>query len=165
MILEQLKQSKAYQYYDALAPSDRKMLTILGVFLAFVFLVFFILMPSLNYSVEAQKRYKKNLETYEWIQANSSRVNNASTASLPVNQSLLGVVTTSSKQFNLAFARYEPAGDNGLNLWVDTANFNNLILWLERLDKQFGISVEEISVEANPSAGQGIVDVRLVLRT
>lgn len=165
MIMEQLQQSRAYQYYEALAPNDRRMLNILAIFLSIVILIFFILIPSFNYSADAQQRYKKNLETLEWMRANQGRIGSSNKGSLPSNQSLLGVVTTSSRQFNLAFARYEPAGDNGLNLWVDAANFNSLILWLEKLDKEFGISIEEISVESNRNNGSGIVDARLVLRS
>ena len=45
---------------------------------------------------------------------------------------------------------------------MESVAFNKMIRWLERLDKEYGISVEEISVERQESPG--MVNVRLVLQ-
>ena len=62
----------------------------------------------------------------------------------------------------MSFKRYQPVGDSGLSLWLENSAFNQLVLWLERLEKRHGIRVDEISVER--AAQDGVVNVRLVLQ-
>lgn len=154
---------KAQQYYYGLSERDQLALSLLTIFFGLLLLVFLIIQPAYNFSVNAQQDYTESLETLEWMSANKQRVSTAANNSKrSEGQSLLSIANVSAKNFQIVFKRYEPAGDNGLNLWMSDIAFNQLILWLEGLYKDYGISVDEISVERQQASG--LVNVRLVLR-
>ena len=77
------------------------------------------------------------------------------------DQSLLGLANTTAKPLQLEFKRFEPAGNNGLNLWLDNVAFDNVIRWLDQLDRQYGVRVAEIALERR---ADGLVNVRLMLQ-
>jgi general secretion pathway protein M len=78
------------------------------------------------------------------------------------DQPLLTLVSTTAKENQIVFKRFQPDGDNVLKLWMEHVSFNSLLLWLHGIDKTNGISVEEISVEQSKEGGY--VDVRLTLK-
>ena len=154
---------KAQQYYYGLSERDQLALSLLSGFFGLLLLVFLIIQPAYNYSVNAQQDYTEAVETLEWMAANKQRVSTASSNNKrAAGQSLLSIANVSAKNFQIVFKRYEPAGENGLNLWMSDIAFNQLILWLEDLYKDYGIRVDEISVERQQTSG--LVNVRLVLR-
>ena len=166
-IFESIMQSplvaKAGDYYNGLAPREQLALKIMAAFLGPVILVFALLLPSADYMYSALERYQGALENQRWIEANRDAfAGGSSTATREPGQSLFGIANSTSKGFRISFKRYEPAGANALNLWIDNVSFNNLVLWLERLDKRYGVSVREIAVERLQTEGQ--VNVRLVLQ-
>ncbi len=154
----------AIQLYEQLESRDQFAAKILALFLGIIIVIFGLIMPASNYHSEAVDNYQTQLEDYQWMQANQQvAVNSRGQAGgLEAGQSLLGVANSSSRGFQISFKRYEPVGENGLSLWIEDAVFNNLILWLERLDKRYKISVQEISVERLEENGK--VNVRLVLQ-
>ena len=168
MIIEQIKSSplyiKADDAYHGLAPRDQLSLSVLAVFALFVVIIFGLIQPANNYMSNAQKQYRSSLEKLSWMQANKEAVSSISQqrSTRDPEQSLLGIANSSSKGFQITFKRYEPVGDNGLSLWMEQVSFNRVILWLERLDKRYGISVQEISV--GRQLEEGLVNVRLVLQ-
>lgn len=155
---------QANDYYYSLPEKDQKAVKLLGGFAAIMIVIFGLLLPAVSYSSDAQADYRENSATLAWMQANKHLVaSGGSRGSRDPGQSLLGIANRSSKSFNINFKRYEPVGDSGLRLWLEQISFNNMILWLERLDKQFGIQVKEISVESQNN-NNGLVTVRLVLQ-
>ena len=166
-IVQQLQQStvvlKFLDYYAGLESRDRLALKLLAGFLIPVMVVFAVLLPVTRFFDEALENYHAAQQDYQWISSNAPRASTIKPSSLrEAGQSLFGVANGSAKGFQLSFKRYEPIGDNALSLWLENVNFNNLVLWLERLDKRHGITVREIAVERKPT--DGLVDVRLVLQ-
>jgi general secretion pathway protein M len=163
VINSQLAQ-KFLNYYQSLAMREQLYLKLLLIFLLLVFVVFALLLPAGNYNSRAQSHYQTAFENLQWMQQNKARVSDSmlQKSQRDDGQSLLGVANNLSKGYQLSFKRYEPVGENGLSLWMDNIVFNNLILWLERLEKRHGINVQEISVEGQGE--QGLVNVRLVLQ-
>lgn len=150
--------------YQAMTKRDRLALKLLLAFICTVVIIFGILVPVSDYKSTAETRYKNSLETLTWMQANQSSVAtvNQQRSEQDAGQSLLGIANKTSKGFGLSFKRYQPVGDSGLSLWLENSAFNQLVLWLERLEKRHGIRVDEISVER--AAQDGVVNVRLVLQ-
>jgi general secretion pathway protein M len=143
---------------------DQLALKILAGFALLMIIIFGLIMPVNEFNDKAQTRYIDQLETLNWMQANQSLVKTSVAASKlrDPGQSLLGISNKTAKSYGLAFKRYQPVDDNGLNLWLENVSFNNLILWLERLNKKYGITVKEISVDREDQKGQ--VNVRLFLQ-
>jgi general secretion pathway protein M len=114
------------------------------------------------YQARAESKYQQSLELYSLIKGKEDAFSDYTNSSELQGQSVLGLANSSSKSFGFNFKRYEPVGENGLSLWMEAVPFNNLIRWLERLDKQYGIKVNEIDVDRKNN--QSTVDVRLVLQ-
>lgn len=150
--------------YQAMARREQLAVVILAGFFAVIIVLYVVVFPATDYHDKAQKNYKSALDTYTWMEANKGlvRQNADKLAARDPDQSLLGIANQTSKSFQLSFKRYQPVGENGLSLWLDNVSFNNTILWLERLDKRYNISVKEIAVDRQEEIG--VVNVRLVLQ-
>lgn len=155
--------SKALDAFNALSRRDQMAVKLLAGFLIPVLIIFVLMLPASAFVSEARGNYKAALEDYEWMLANRAAVPRAAAESArEPGQSLFGVANATSKGFQISFKRYEPVDDNALSLWIEGVSFNNLVLWLERLEKRYGITVREIAVERQDIEGQ--VNARLVLQ-
>lgn len=147
------------QFYRGLSPRDQKAVSLLAIFLALVCLYALLLRPAWDFSADARERYQQALTDNRWIAQNSTAINTGKRRQ--PEQSLLGVANQTAQPFQLEFKRFEPAGDNALNLWLDNVGFNNVVRWLQQLEQQYGIQATEIAVERR---GEGRVNVRLLLQ-
>ena len=162
-MLEQLKQQplyiKASQYYASLSSRDQLALKVLALFLSVIILVAGILIPSYQYALSSQEDYRQSVDDLVWMQNNQHRVHAKAPATR--NGSLLSIVNSTAQSARISFKRFEPVGENNLNLWVENVSFNNMIQWVERLSNQYGIQVTEIAVDRQVSSGT--VNARIVL--
>lgn len=155
--------AKLLDTYANLAPRDQLALRVLGGFLLPVILLFGVIMPATDFMNTRLDIYRQAKDDYQWIDVNKAAVSSVSRAGpREPGQSLFGLANATSKGFQIGFKRYEPAGENALNLWMESISFNNLVLWLERLEKRHGVVVREIAVERLDD--EGLVNVRLVLQ-
>lgn len=83
--------------------------------------------------------------------------------STAADQSLLSVVDKSSKAFQLAsqVKRIEPDGQARVRVWLEDAPFDVMLRWLVGLLSQYGVSVDNISVD--PGKASGMIKARLIL--
>lgn len=150
--------------YQSLTPNDQVITKVLSLVILLFVVVFILILPATNYNNKSQNNYKSHLETYHVMLLNKdlfSQKNNQKD-SLDGGQSMLGLANSSSKKYGLVFKRFEPVGENGLGLWMEEVSFKNVILWLEDMDRVYGINVTEISVDRERS--NGIVSVRIELQ-
>lgn len=79
------------------------------------------------------------------------------------SQSLLALVESSARAANLAdaFRRGEPDGSTRVRIWMEQANFDALVQWLQGLSTNYGI----VALEADVSQLDlpGLVDARVLL--
>ena len=166
-MLDKLQESSLYQkfkpWYDSLGSRDQRFLKIGAAVLCVVVLIFGLLFPAIDYRASAEQHYQESLDTLSWMQANRGAVQRTAVANSlrDPGQSLLGIANQTAKGYNISFKRYQPVDDNGLNLWMDNVSFNNVVLWLERLDKRYGIVVKEVAVDRQEQ--KGVVNIRLML--
>lgn len=78
-------------------------------------------------------------------------------------RSLLALADGSAREARLgaAIKRIEPIAANRVNVWLEQANFDDVALWLEQLQSQFGVRIDEFSLQRSTGVGQ--VDGRLSL--
>ncbi len=81
------------------------------------------------------------------------------------NQSLLSVVdrTARSGRLGTALKRVQPDGERRVRVWMEAANFDDIVRWLVLLDSRHGVSIESSVFEMKQEAGR--VDARLVFET
>jgi len=79
------------------------------------------------------------------------------------NKSLLALVDETAKQSRLgqALKRVEPEGQDKVRIQLDSAIFDDMAQWLEKLELNYNIHVERISVDKLDQAGY--VNARVTL--
>ena len=78
------------------------------------------------------------------------------------SQSLLSLVDSTAKAGKLgkSLKRVQPDGDQKVRVWLEEANFDDVIRWLTALETRQGVRIVSTVFQARENAGQ--VDVRLV---
>jgi general secretion pathway protein M len=80
-------------------------------------------------------------------------------------QFVLGLVDKTAKSAGLGavLKRVQPEGETGVKIWFESAPFDELIIWLDTIQSEHGLVVNEINVEQTDSAG--LVNVRVSLES
>ena len=154
-------------WFDALAPRERIMVSIAVVVVALLLVYAAAWSPlassvtSLRESVDEQQSLK------QWMQQSAAEVNRLRSTvggGAGDRRSLLAVVDQTSKQSQLAPAvkRIEPDGQELVRVSLEQVAFDDLVTWLGNLQRSFGVSVADVSIERQADSGR--VNVRLTLK-
>jgi general secretion pathway protein M len=155
------------QRFEVLPSNDKRALLIMGAALAMTVL-YFSLSWTRDYQQAAIVHYQDMSEDSRWIALNLPQIRMlANTAAQPgiiagtEDASLINRVTTSGKPFGIVFKRFQPEGETGLRLWIDGAEFDQLIRWVAALEQK-GILLDQLDIDKQ-SKQAGIVDARVLL--
>jgi len=148
--------------YHALADRERVAVNTLLLFISLLLLYRLLLVPAWHYFDAASKAYQRQLEGYQWMLSKEPEVQTllSSEAQAP-RGSLLSLASTTAKQHNLSFNRFEPIGEDRVRLWLERVEFNQVVAWLGQLEADEGVSAVDISLD---SSSPGYVSVRLTLQ-
>ncbi|MCF6263681.1 MAG: type II secretion system protein M [Xanthomonadales bacterium] len=82
------------------------------------------------------------------------------------NRSLLQITDESARAAGLAAAlkRIEPDTDKQVQVWLENANFDKLITWLEVIEGKYSIRIESASINKVSKKTSGAVNARISLR-
>lgn len=149
---------RLWAWYDAASPRDQRLALVLAAVGAGLIALLLLILPAHDFSRDAQQAYRQQIDTLGWMEANSQLVRAAEGRG---DDALLTVATQTAAAMNLAIRRYEPAGESGLNLWLENVPFAQIVLWLELLERERGVATAEFSARRRGEPGQ--VDVRVVL--
>ncbi len=162
--LHQLEQSTLYKsssnWFNQLSDRDQKVVKAIGIVFLIALLFAWVWQPVSQGKIKAESKYQSELKFHQKMK-DSAHLFGSSNVSSSGGGSILSTVNNTAKVKNIQLKRFEPEGDNGLRIWLDKANFNAVIDWLELLETTRGIRVEQISIDKVDS---GIVNVRAVLQ-
>lgn len=169
-VLEQLRDriaatvpaQKLWAYYETAAPREQLALKALGIFLSAVAVLLLVILPLHRFNSDAIADFRAQRDTLQWMQVNRSAVGKNPQKQREAGSSLLTLANQSARDFGLAFKRYEPNANQGLNLWLEQVPFNQVVKWLEALERDYGVGAVEFSASRRDEPG--IVDVRIVLQ-
>lgn len=69
-------------------------------------------------------------------------------------QSLPQLTSTTAGRYQLAIDRYQQGNSvDELSVWLDNANFNQLLSWLQELQLQYGLAADNVNISAADSLG------------
>lgn len=157
---------KAAIRFEQMPQNDRRALLLLSAFFV-VCIAYLALSASSRFRAEAVDHFVDVRTNSAWMYANIRPVK-ALTGSASrmaykgADDSLITVASSTAKEFSLALKRFQPDGAEGLRLSLEGANFNQMLLWLNKLEKEYGVNVKHISVEKEAKR-PGMVDVSLSL--
>lgn len=159
---------KASGWFHGLSSRDQLALKVMLVALGFFALFFLVWKPAVEFRDRSRDLAEQRYSDLVWMVQNEAQARGLSRqggsggqGSLPQGQSLLTVISTTARGQGITLQRFEPRGDEKINVWLEKVEFNKLMNWLEMLNKQFGIDVEQISVDRGNEAGR--VQARLSL--
>ena len=113
---------------------------------------------------ERNELVAQDIATYESLLARLSAVAPGTRTTGPrkgQNLSLLAVIdqTVKSAGIGESVKRIQPDGEQTARIWLEQADFDKLLRWLHALDSQYGVSVNEATI--NRDDKEGLVRARI----
>jgi len=151
-------------------PRERRAL-ILGFAALAVFLAYFLAwQPFTSHVSGMKKRVMEQRAALQWMRSASKEVSRLQGSSRPKTtvtpgQSLLAIVDKTAKSARLgpAMTRVEPDGSSAVKVWLEKAAFDDVVLWLGGLLRDYSVAVSAITLERQDAPG--VVNVRVTLTT
>ncbi|SFM25935.1 type II secretion system protein GspM [Marinobacter zhejiangensis] len=161
---------KLIAQYDHLPKRDQQALTVLLVALVIAVIYFAIWRPATEFHAAAEASRENAEELLAWMSANrqgiqslaqSSARGTGNNSQITDGRALMSTVTRSAGESGLSLNRFEPSGDSAIRVWLEDVPFQSVASWIERLNDEFGVVVEQASFDRQDSPG--IVTARLTL--
>jgi len=155
------------QWYASLQERERLMVAAAAILLVVTLFYVSVWEPLHQGLDNAQQEYKSNLKNLQWMQQAAAEVrtlkasgNRAHSASnQPVTMVVEQVASNSAIKPNLS--KLESANQGGAHVVLDGAPFDQMLIWLNTLQQNHGISVSSGNIIR--SAKPGTVNARLSL--
>ena len=174
-MLERLKEQptigKLITQYDQLPRRDQQALTVLAVAVILALLYFAAWRPVTGFADRAAAARENAAELVSWMQANQTAIRGLAGASSNQHaagvdkpsdgRALMALVTRSARESGLTLQRFEPSGDDAIRVWLDGVSFSGVAAWLEQLNSQHGVVIDQAAMDRG--SGPGLVSVRLTL--
>lgn len=154
------------QWWQSLVSRERIVVAILGVFVFVMMFQMLVWNPLYQGRQNAAHSVNKQAELLHWMQQNAQRAtqlqSNAITSSSSVKgQSISQTINVTAALAKIDINRFQTAGENSVQVWLDNADFSKLLWWLETIQKEQGIQTESIAISETAEAG--LVSVRMTL--
>lgn len=155
-------------WFSGLTQRERSLVKITVSVLVIFMLYLLVLQPISNNYAKNKKNVVTATETLEWMRSAAREVKQLRGGHLPSErpqgkQFVLSMIDRSAQKAGLGgvMKRVQPEGDSGVRVWFESAAFDELIKWLDTIESEHGLSVNEINIEQTESAG--LVNVRVFL--
>jgi general secretion pathway protein M len=150
---------KLKRVFLQLSPREQRLVLISAAFVIFAVFYWGIWSP-LNTSLErSQNSVKSQQELLVWVQKNANRavqLRSSTGNKGAFSGSLPQVVNQSANRMKIAISRMQPQGDE-LQVWIDQAPFNDVLSWLQSLEKT-GVTI--LDVDIAEADAPGLVKIR-----
>jgi general secretion pathway protein M len=131
-------------------------LVIISAILVLVAIFYWGIWSPLNTSIDrGQTAVKNQTELLAWVQKNANRavqLRSSSGNKAAFSGSLTQAVNQSASRMKIAISRMQPQGEE-LQVWIDQAPFNDVLSWLQSLEKT-GVSILDIDIAESALPGQ-----------
>lgn len=170
-IKDQPAVGKLIAQYDQLPRRDQQALVVLAIAIFIAILYFAVWRPAAVFYEQTEAARDNAGELLAWMQANEQTIqrlgnaggNNATaTADKPADgRALMALVTRSAGEAGLSLQRFEPSGEDAIRVWLENAPFAEVAAWLERLNGDHGVVIDQAAMDRASEPGR--VSVRLTL--
>jgi len=155
-------------WYESLQPRERIMVISTSVIVIITLFYLMVWEPIYKGLEQEQQRQQNQQAIVSWMQqaaaeANALRASGVRggirNANAPVTLSVEQTIATAGLKSNLA--KLESSGKDSARVLLDNAAFNQLIIWLNILETNFGITASSANIERSDKTG--FVNARLTL--
>lgn len=151
-------------WWSGLSGREQRLLGVAGGALLLMLLYWGAWQPFRDQLEQGRRRVASQQQILDWMQAQGQLVQRlqGNRGRRPdLSTPLDAVVSKTAGQFQLQITRLQPSGQQ-LQLEMTQADFNKLLGWLQRLEQEFGVRVQQLDLSALEER-QGQVRVRRLL--
>jgi type II secretory pathway component PulM len=154
-------------WYLSLEQRERRILAAGSVCLALMLVYLAVLHPFFSAKQALEARVGAQQTLLDWMRPVAAQIQllrGQQPSGLQAGQSLLSTIDRSAADagFGPALKQVQTDNDGSVRVQLQGAGFDSLVRWLERLHRQYGISVSELT--AQRGSGPGTVDATLILQ-
>ena len=151
-------------WYNSLSLRDRNMLIAISCLLIVTLFYLIIWEPIHQGLDQQQQKHKSQQDIYAWMQSASNEVKTlkrSGTRKAPSKQAITLTLENSANVSGLKkyINKIESSGKNGARVKIDSVSFDQLLVWLNTLEQQHGISITTASIDR--ADGTGSISARL----
>ena len=121
-----------------------------------IFLLYSLVWLPLNENLaKTKQRLLSRQALLTWVTNNTDRYQSikSSGGHSENKASLSSIVNRTASQQQLIITRLQPQGEN-IQVWIDSASFNQLLFWLEQLTNTEGLQVQTIDLTQGDNSGE-----------
>ena len=157
--------SRHLERLSTLDARERKVLKALILFLAVLLVYFGIWSPLHRYHESSLVKRDTAFGLLQYMRSSEKQARTVSVTKKqrPSGQSLITDISNVAKDQGIQPNRIQPEGGTAVIVWFDNVVFNDLMDWLVLLHGEYGVSVEQISIDRQ--AKPGLVNARVLLGT
>jgi general secretion pathway protein M len=142
-------------WWQQLNNREQRLVVAMGLF--FIVFIFYsaIWKPINNSITEANGKLARQQELLTWVQDKTALYNQVkkSDRKPTLTASISSVTNRSAKTYKLTITRMQPQAD-GLQVWIDSTPFTQLLFWLEHLANNEGLQVKAIDLTIGDNVGE-----------
>ena len=156
------------EWFDTLESREKILIVFASIFVIITSMYMLILAPmikerdSLNASIKDWENSIIEISHLKQLDAQSQlTINNQNKP----EQSLVVIVDISLREYNLyqSLQRSLPNGNDNIRVELQGASFNDLILWIEKLDSMYNLKVVSANFSQSSNGEYGFVNTSLTL--
>ena len=148
--------NKLRVWYASLQPREQRVVAIGAVALGLIILVGGILLPLQSAVSRAVLGTDTRRDDLVWMRANAPEIR-ARGGEIPADTGEAPVVLVDrvGREAGLgsALRGTQPNTTGGVRVQLEAASFDTMLVWLETLDRRYGLAVESITVDRTPAPG------------
>ncbi|MDG0796233.1 type II secretion system protein M [Pectobacterium punjabense] len=153
------------QRWQAMSPRERQLMVVCAAMLLLCLVYYAIVQPWQLREDLWERTISREQQTVNWMQKQASSIpqeNQAQGENSQRETSLPILISQSTQRYGLSVVRLQPQG-NQASVTLAQSDFNSLLRWLSELERQNGVRVVSLDVNAVEQS-PGMVDVtRLML--
>ncbi|QUM91036.1 type II secretion system protein M [Moritella sp. 36] len=146
-------------YWQQLEQKEKQLISLLIATLLLAGGYWLVWQPLQNDISNTQRKVNVQTQTLADVKVIGQKIMNLQGGQVnrPEAGDLNQLVSRSAKRHKIILTRIQAKADN-LQVWIDDVNFNQLTDWLEQLNKQYGIEIQNIDLSVSDK--KGMVKVR-----
>jgi len=129
-----------------------------GSLFAVVFLTYLLAYKPMTSSIiSTQKSNVDNEKLLVWMTQSAATIKRSTGSSGKTTsrrgRSLNQLINSTASKTNISISRSQPRDNNQYQIWLDQVVFNELLVWLDLLQKEYGIYVSNINLGTSDNSG------------
>lgn len=154
------------QWFNNLQSREQQLVGTMAVVCLAALVYWGVWLPTSERLARAEAGVKTQQKLLSWVEQQADeviRLRRQQGTVKPTSQgSLNQIANQSAARFNLNLTRLQPQGDS-LQIWIETANFIQLLNWLQMLQRDHRVIIASVDLAADDKPG--MVNVRRLVLT